>query len=198
MRETFTSWRSQSSFRQSWLTRPIYSGLFYCYCDIWHCGPYCAVPHIVPCLHCATFQGHTVVHKRLKLRGPLSFLQDAIYFISMVVILKVLFLKKLRLGGKIRERGIRCLQALKKNVLTRDHWGQHFFAECRSALLWKKVFLLKLNYNTLVWFLWQKRQSVLPVPAKRGVNRSHEHVTHRYRCKDLIHKFNQLRLKDEL
>ena len=51
-------------------TRPIYSGLFYCYCDIWHCGPYCTVPYIVPCLHCATFQRHTVMHKRLKLRGP--------------------------------------------------------------------------------------------------------------------------------
>ena len=51
-------------------TRLIYSGLFYCYCDIWYCGPYCTVPYIVPILHCATFQRHTVIHKRLKLRGP--------------------------------------------------------------------------------------------------------------------------------
>ena len=116
----------------------------------------------------------------------------------MVVILKVLFLKKLRLGGKIRERGIRRLQALKKKRFNSRSLRPAFFCRMSFGFVMKKVFLLKLNYNTLVWFPWQKRQSVLPVPAKRGVNRSHEHVTHRYRCKDLIHKFNQLRLKDEL
>ena len=61
-------------------TRPIYSGLFYCYCDIWHCGPYCTVPYIVPCLHCATFQRHTVMHKRLKLRGPYFFAKCHLFY----------------------------------------------------------------------------------------------------------------------
>ena len=152
MRETFTSWRSQSSFRQNWLTRPIYAGLFYCYCDIWHCGPYCTVPHTVPCLHCATFQGHTVVQKRLKLRGPWFFLQDAIYFIGMVVILKVLFLKKLRLGGKLEKEAFVAYKHLKKRFNSRS-LRPAFFLPNVVRLCYEKTcsfWNFKLQYSRLV------------------------------------------------
>lgn len=79
-------------------------------------------------------------------------MQDAIYFISMVVILKVLFLKKLRLGGKIRERGIRRLQALKKKRFNTRSLRPAFFCRMSFGFVMKKSvpFEIKLQYSRLV------------------------------------------------
>ena len=115
----------------------------------------------------------------------------------MVVILKVLFLKKLRLGGKIRERAFVAYKHLKKRFNSRS-LRPAFFCRMSFGFVMKKSvpFEIKLQYSRLVPVAKTSKRA--PVPAKRGVNRSYEHVTHRCRCKDLIHKFNQLRLKDEL